>query len=105
MKIALGQLKIFWEDKKANMEKLKICLKQLSDVDLFLMPEMSLTGFSMNTEKTKENKKETVCQIRELARQYDIAIGVGWVKDLGTICENHYSIISGFLTFFLYFNL
>ena len=29
MKIALGQLKIFWEDKKANMEKLKICLKQL----------------------------------------------------------------------------
>ena len=23
MKIALGQLKIFWEDKKANMEKLK----------------------------------------------------------------------------------
>ena len=49
MKIALGQLKIFWEDKKANMEKLKICLKQLSDVDLFLMPEMSLTGFSMNT--------------------------------------------------------
>ena len=94
MKIALGQLKIFWEDKKANMEKLKICLKQLSDVDLFLMPEMSLTGFSMNTEKTKENKKETVCQIRELARQYDIAIGVGWVKDLGTTCENHYSIIS-----------
>lgn len=94
MKIALGQLKICWEDKAANMEKLKVCLEELPEVDLLLLPEMSLTGFSMNTEKTKERKKETVCQIRELAKQYHTAIGVGWVKDLETTCENHYSIVS-----------
>ena len=40
MKIALGQLKICWEDKAANMEKLKVCLKELSGVDLLLLPEM-----------------------------------------------------------------
>ncbi len=94
MKIALGQLKIFWEDKEENLGRLKECLEELPEVDLLLLPEMSLTGFSMNTEKTKECKKETVCQIQELAEQYRTAIGVGWVKDVGTTCENHYSIVS-----------
>ena len=94
MKIALGQLKISWENKEANLEKLKECLEKLPEVDLLLLPEMSLTGFSMNTEKTKECKKETVCRIQELAGQYHMAIGAGWVKDLGTTCENHYSIVS-----------
>lgn len=94
MKIALGQLKIFWEDKEANLSRLKEYLEELPEVELLLLPEMSLTGFSMNTERTKECKKETVDQIRELAKQYHTAIGVGWVKDLETICENHYSIVS-----------
>lgn len=94
MKIALGQLKIFWEDKEANLGRLKECLEELPEVDLLLLPEMSLTGFSMNTERTKERRKETVCQIQELAKQYCTAIGIGWVKDLGTTCENHYSIVS-----------
>ena len=40
MKIALGQLKICWEDKVANMEKLKVCLKELPGVDLLLLPEV-----------------------------------------------------------------
>lgn len=65
MRIALGQLKINWENKDANLEKLKVCLEDLAGTrtDLLLLPEMSLTGFSMNTEKTKEREKETVCQI------------------------------------------
>ena len=96
MKIALGQLKISWEDKEANLEKLKVCLEDLTEAktDIFLLPEMSLTGFSMNTEKTKESRKETVCQIQELAAQYQTSIGVGWVKKAGDFCENHYSIVS-----------
>ena len=54
MRIALGQLKINWENKDANLEKLKVCLEDLAGtrIDLLLLPEMSLTGFSMNTEKT-----------------------------------------------------
>ena len=34
MKIALGQLEIFWEDKKANMEKLKIKFDKLTSHDI-----------------------------------------------------------------------
>ena len=96
MKIALGQLNISWENKDANLEKLKVCLEDLAKVktDLLLLPEMSLTGFSMNTEKTKESGKETVCRMQKLAVQYHTAIGVGWVKDTGDFCENHYSIVS-----------
>ncbi len=96
MRIALGQLKINWENKDANLEKLKVCLEDLAGtrIDLLLLPEMSLTGFSMNTEKTKEREKETVCRVRKLAEAYHTAIGTGWVKDTGEFCENHYSVIS-----------
>lgn len=96
MKIALGQLQLCWEDKQANFEKAEAYLQRLSKIgiDLFLLPEMSLTGFSMNTERTKETEKETVSRMRSLAERYQTAVGVGWVKDAGELCENHYSIVT-----------
>jgi predicted amidohydrolase len=96
VKIALGQLNIRWEDKAANLEKIEAYLKMLSahKTDLFLLPEMSLTGFSMHTEVTKEQDRYTVAQIQKLAKTYGVAIGVGWVKDAGELCENHYSIVT-----------
>lgn len=96
MKVALGQLQLCWEDKRANLEKVEkyLTLLEKRETDLFLLPEMSLTGFSMHTEKTKETEKETVGQIHRLARRYGTAIGVGWVKDSGELCENHYSIVT-----------
>ncbi|MBS6395799.1 MAG: carbon-nitrogen family hydrolase [Clostridiales bacterium] len=96
MKIALGQLQIHWEDKNANLEKVEKYLRLLKveEAEMFLLPEMSLTGFSMNTDRTKESERETVSRIRALAAQYGIAIGVGWVKDTGKLCENHYSIVA-----------
>lgn len=96
MKIALGQLQLCWEDKEANLRKAETYLKLLKEkgADLLLLPEMSLTGFSMHTECTKEAEKETVGKIQKLAEQYRTAIGVGWVKDAGKLCENHYSIVT-----------
>lgn len=96
MKLALGQLKIEWEDKEANLKKAEAYIKLLAEqgTELFLLPEMSLTGFSMETDRTKETDKETVERIGALAKRYHVAIGVGWVKDAGTLCENHYSIVS-----------
>ncbi len=98
MKIALGQMQIYWENKRANLEKAEIYLKLSAErgTELFLLPEMSLTGFSMHTAKTKESKskKETIAQIQRLAEKYHTAIGVGWVKDVGALCENHYSIVT-----------
>ena len=96
MKIALGQFHIYWEDKTENLKKLDACLRRLdgTGTELLLLPEMSLTGFSMNTEKTKEKEKETVRKIQKLAGEHGLAVGIGWVKDQGNTCENHYSIVT-----------
>lgn len=96
MKIALGQLRIFWEDKEANLDKAESCVRILAErgVELFLLPEMSLTGFSMNTDRTKEFQKETVGLVQKLAEKYGTAIGTGWVKAGEVLCGNHYSIVT-----------
>ena len=96
MKAALGQLQIQWEDKEANLKVIEAYLELLAEkgTELFLLPEMSLTGFSMHTEQTKESGKETVGRMQELASRYRMAIGAGWVKDCGAFCENHYSIVT-----------
>lgn len=96
MRVALGQLQLYWEDKQANLKKVEAYLQLLEEkkTELFLLPEMSLTGFSMNTEDTKESEKETVGKIQKLAEKYHTAIGAGWVKDAGALCENHYSIVT-----------
>jgi predicted amidohydrolase len=54
MKIALVQYNPSWEDKEANMNKLKEMLGSISEVELILFPEMSLTGFTMKSEKMAE---------------------------------------------------
>ena len=58
MKAAIGQLQIHWENKQENLKKVEAYLELLSErrVDLFLLPEMSLTGFSMRTEQIKEGQ-------------------------------------------------
>lgn len=95
MKIALYQMQIFWEDKEANYLQFESKLKEMYNkkIDLFLLPEMSFTGFSMETEVTKESRLETVNKMADFAQRYHIAIGFGWVKDCGEKSENHYTII------------
>ena len=114
MKVALFQMNIIWENKNENLRKLEDTLETLGkkNVDLILMPETSLTGFSMNTDLTGEDNFETVEKIKKLATKYGVAIGVGWTKKLGNkannassvkqendksmtqaLCENHYSIV------------
>ena len=68
MKIGLGQIQICWEDREGSLRKVEQCMNLLQNerTDLFLLPEMSLTGFSMRTEYTKE-QGETIGLARELA--------------------------------------
>lgn len=96
MKVALGQLQICWEDRGTNLKRAEAYLELLAErgTDLYLLPEMSLTGFSMHTERTKEAEEKTVGDIQSLAEKYHVTIGVGWVKDAGRLCENHYSVVS-----------
>lgn len=95
MKIALCQTSIIWEDKEKNYIHLEEQLKETENkkIDLFLLPEMSFTGFSMNTEMTKESNFETVNKISNYAKTYHTAIGFGWIKDCGEKSENHYTIV------------
>ncbi len=91
---ALVQSKILWEDKEENVKRMEKVLKRYRHVNLYLFPEMSLTGFSLNTDKFKEYEKDTVERAGEFAAKYDTAIGVGWTKACGDLCENHYSIVT-----------
>ena len=95
MRVALYQMHIAWEDKQANIAKVEEKLKEISkqQIDVLLLPEMSFTGFSMNTDVTKEEKEDTVEQMKQFAIQYKITIGFGWVKDCGQKSENHYTIV------------
>ncbi len=97
MKIALGQFHMEWEQKSASLERVERFMDCLAeqDVELFLLPEMSLTGFSMNTEKTKDLQRESAWAVQSLAARYDLTVGLGWVKDAGVRCENCYSLVDG----------
>lgn len=95
MKVILYQMDIAWEDKALNYLRVEEKLKAAADqrADLFLLPEMSFTGFSMNTGVTGESDFRTVQKMRTYAKQYNTALGFGWVKDCGEKAENHYTVV------------
>jgi predicted amidohydrolase len=96
MRIALCQMNITWEDKQANYIKAEKFISDMSEKEneLILFPEMSFTGFSMNTNITKEADKKTISIMKVYAKRYGIDIGFGWVKDCGKKSENHYTIVN-----------
>lgn len=95
MRVALCQMNIKYEDKKANLEAALSYIKQAVEgkADVILFPEMSMTGFSMRTEITSESKtrKFTLKQFRKWAAEYHINIGIGWVA--GQMEDNIVSIL------------
>ena len=97
IKIALAQTDIVWEDKEQNYKIAKERIKEAvgQGAEAVFFPEMSFTGFSMNTEVTKESGESTVRYMMSIAVQYQVIIGFGWVKDCGEKCENHYTVVEG----------
>ena len=95
MRIALAQTQIIWEKKEQNLAEAEKILRNCSadEVDFVLFPEMSFTGFSMNTELTTEDSGYTIKQVSEFAKVYNICIGFGWVKKLDRKNSNCYTII------------
>ncbi|MGI6649718.1 MAG: carbon-nitrogen family hydrolase [Bacillota bacterium] len=96
MRVGLCQLDIAWEDKLKNQIKAKQYIKEASGVgvSLLLFPEMTLTGFSMNIDKTAEANAETLNFFKEQAIRYQINIGFGWVEAVQSRARNHYSVVS-----------
>ena len=67
---------IVWEDIVANMQKVKHWLEIFSQkTDLIVFPEMFLTGFSMEVEKSALSPNdENLFQLKQWAVDYQIAI-------------------------------
>ena len=60
MKIALVSLNQSWENKAENKQKvektLALIAEHSSDTNLVVYPEMTLTGFTMESQKVKEDE-------------------------------------------------
>ncbi|MCX7728358.1 MAG: hypothetical protein N2203_02695, partial [Bacteroidia bacterium] len=55
MKLALIQTSLDWEDKQKNLEHFeRIIDKSEDNIDVFILPEMFTTGFTMNTTQLAE---------------------------------------------------
>lgn len=55
MKIALVQYSPVWENPEMNIDKINSMLYEIEKVDLIIFPEMTLTGFTMNSTKFGED--------------------------------------------------
>ncbi|MEY3237883.1 MAG: hypothetical protein RI883_1984 [Bacteroidota bacterium] len=67
LKVALVQANQIWENKNSNLTNYSCLLKNISNIDLIILPEMFHTGFSMNAEY--------------LAETMDNSQGLTWLRD------------------------
>ncbi|MEY8319850.1 carbon-nitrogen family hydrolase [Lachnospiraceae bacterium 46-61] len=93
MKVALAQLDIAWENKQENQKRCCAMLEQAKKqcAELIIFPEMTLTGFSMNTDtygETMENSS-SIAFFQQKAIEYQIAITFGIIIKNGEKSENH----------------
>lgn len=82
MKIAICQTDIVYENKDINLKRAVKLIGEAAEskAALALFPEMSFTGFSMNTDMTQDNSYDTEEKMKELAKKYGINIGFGRVE-------------------------
>ena len=99
MKIGLTQMDIVWEDKDANKIKIRKLAQKASEknVDMLVFPEMTLTGFTMNTELAGEEMlfSETLKFFKDMSRDYDMAVVFGFVEDFGGEYYNKLMVAAG----------
>jgi predicted amidohydrolase len=83
MKIALCQLDMAWEDKAATKRRILALMSDCSPkdrIDWIVFPEMTLTGFSMDTSKTTLHETD-LSFFTELARTRRASVSFGGVQD------------------------
>jgi len=73
MQVALIQFDIVWEDPRANLSTIREMLPK--EVDLAILPEMFLTGFTMEPKQVAEAmESENVTTLQNLADETGVAI-------------------------------
>lgn len=98
MKLGLAQMDIIWENKEENGIKIEKLILEATqkNIECLLFPEMTLTGFSMDTEKIGEsyNNLRTIGIVSKLCTHYNIFVGIGYVEKSKTKSLNKYAVIS-----------
>jgi len=76
MKIALIQSSLFWENPTANRNHFEEKINAITEkVDLIVLPEMFMTGFTMNPNNLAETMQgETILWLQSLAKAQNSAI-------------------------------
>ena len=99
MKIALVSLNQSWENKAENKQKvektLALIAEHSSDTNLVVYPEMTLTGFTMESQKVKEDEhsSETITFFKEQAKKYKVSIAFGVVLSKGEKATNNLVVV------------
>ena len=92
MKVALISLDQKWEDKPYNLQRCAELTARAADngADLVVFPEMTLTGFTMNTDLSAEDPvtAPSLIAFSELAKKYKISLVAGMVINNGDAVEN-----------------
>lgn len=76
LNIALLQADLVWENSKINLKKFEEKIEATqAEVDLFILPEMFSTGFSMNAKKLAESKNGPALKwMKRIANEKNAAI-------------------------------
>lgn len=107
LKVAIASLDIAPGNKEENIKRLKSYITNLeTDTDLLILPELFSTGFTSNNDKIHElaetNGGWTLSQIRDVAKQYNIAVAGSFLARTGSSVFNRAFFIepSGDETFY-----
>lgn len=76
LKITLVQANQIWEDKIENFRNYQQILRDLTETDLIILPEMFQTSFSMNPEELGEemSDSEGINWLKEVAKSTNVAV-------------------------------
>src|SRR3954471_13361783 len=91
------QLDIAWEDKAANRTKIRSLIERARPHpgSMVVLPEMSLTGFSLNLEKTRQGSEgEDDRFFSEVAREFEVVLVGGVVSPAGEVGCNEAVVYS-----------
>lgn len=80
MKIALAQIRIFWENPEKNLARAETLIQQSArkGCDLIVFPEMFSTGFSMRPGLAEKACRQTELALTAAAKAYGINIIAGY---------------------------
>lgn len=92
MKVALVSLDQKWEDKEYNLRRCTDLVRRSATLgaEMVVFPEMTLTGFTMNTGISMENPDTSVSvnAFAKLAKQHQVSIVAGVVLQSGQKAAN-----------------